>query len=104
MEANIRTLRGGGLNPALERYTEVGRLLTDEPGATAEDGVLFVRRLCSDVGIRGLEVLGLEEDAMPDMARKAARASSMRGNPVKLEHDELMNILRRAVAQESGRF
>lgn len=41
---------------------------------------------------------------MPDMARKAARASSMRGNPVTLDHDELMNILRRAVAQESGRF
>lgn len=103
MEANIRTLRGG-VNPALERYTEVGRLLTGEQGATAEDGVRFVRRLCRDVGIRGLEVLGLEEEAMPDMARKAAQASSMRGNPVILDHEELMAILRQAVAQGSGRI
>ena len=104
MEANIRTLRGGSLNPALERYTEVARLLTGEQGATAEDGVRFVRRLCRDVGIRGLEVLGLEEEAMTDMARKAAQASSMRGNPVTLDHEELMAILRRAVAQGSGRI
>jgi alcohol dehydrogenase class IV len=103
MEANIQALRGGE-NPALQRYTEVGRLLTGEPGATAEDGVSFVHGLCRDVGIRGLEVLGLEERAMPDMARKAARASSMRGNPVSLNHEELMTILRQAVAQGDGRI
>jgi alcohol dehydrogenase class IV len=59
----------------------------------------FVDTLCADLDIRGLGALGLHEEAMPGLARKAAGASSMRGNPVVLEQDELVAILRRAMGQ-----
>jgi alcohol dehydrogenase class IV len=98
MEANIRALhRADPDHQALKRYVEVARLLTGEQGASARDGVRFVDTLCADLGIGGLGALGLTEEVMPDLARKAAGASSMRGNPVVLEQDELVAILRRAM-------
>jgi len=99
MEANLLALRGSATDhPALSRYAEVGRLLTGEGEATADDGVRFVRRLCQDLNIKGLRALGLTEEAIPNVADKAARASSMKGNPVGLDHAELVAILRRAMA------
>ena len=96
MEANVRVLRRVAPDhPALVRYGEVGRLLTGRP--EAEAGLEFVRALCFDLGVRGLAELGLTEDLMDEVSEKAARASSMHGNPVVLDHDELVGILRRAM-------
>ena len=100
MEANIRALRGlGPGHPALARYDEAARLLTGDPAATAVDGVRFVEGLCADLGIRGLDALGLEEGAVRGVAEKAADASSMKGNPAALERAELEAILRRAMGR-----
>ena len=96
MEANIAALRA--LDPAhasLERYAETGFILTGERDALA--GARFVRALCADLGIRGLRGLGLDEARVDEAARKAAGASSMKGNPVVLRHGELAAILRRAM-------
>lgn len=96
MEANVRVLRRVAPDhPALVRYGEVGRLLTGRP--VAEAGLEFVRALCFDLGVRGLAELGLTEDLMDEVSEKASRASSMHGNPVVLDHDELVGILRRAM-------
>jgi alcohol dehydrogenase class IV len=96
MEANIAALRAADpAHPALDRYAEVGLLLMGVRDAMA--GVRFVRSLCADLGIRGLKDLGLDEEGVPDAARKAAGASSMKGNPVVLDHDRLVSILRRAM-------
>ncbi len=95
MEANIEALRAvSAARPSLERYAETGFLLTGERDAMA--GVRFVRSLCADLGVRGLGELGLEETMMDEAARKAAGASSMKGNPVRLGHEELLAILRKA--------
>ena len=95
MEANIEALRAvAAARPSLERYAETGFLLTGERDAMA--GVRFVRSLCADLGVRGLGELGLEETMMDEAARKAAGASSMKGNPVRLGHEELLAILRKA--------
>lgn len=103
MLANIAALRAGGpAHPALERYAEVARLLTGDPAATADDGVRFVADLCAELGIRDLEALGLDAAAVPDVADKASRASSMKGNPVGLDQDELVAILLRAMGGRWG--
>jgi alcohol dehydrogenase class IV len=60
--------------------------------------VRFVRELCADLGVPGLADLGLREEQIPAAAEKAAQASSMKGNPVPLEQNELQDILRRAMA------
>lgn len=98
MEANIRTLRHvAPEHPALARYDEVGWLLTGREDARAEDGLEFARSLCQDLAIRGLGELGLTEGVMEEVVEKASRASSMRGNPIVLDRDELLGILRRAM-------
>ena len=92
MEANIKVLRAtDSSHPALDRYAEVGQLLTGVRAAQA--GVDFVRSLCAALGIRGLKVLGLDEGRVDEAARKAAKASSMKGNPVVLDHERLVSIL-----------
>lgn len=96
MEANIEVLRAADpVHPLLDRYAEVGALLTGEGDAAA--AARFVRSLCADLGVRGLRALGLDEKRVDEAARKAAPASSMKGNPVVLEHDRLVAILMNAL-------
>jgi alcohol dehydrogenase class IV len=103
MEANIRVLRHvAPEHPALARYDEVGRLLTGTEGARAEAGLEFVRALCSELGIRGLGTLGLTGEIVEEVVEKASRASSMHGNPIVLDKNELLGILRRAM--DGGSF
>jgi alcohol dehydrogenase class IV len=96
MEANIAALRlAYPTHPSLDRYAETGLLLAGEGEALA--GVRFVRGLCRDLGVRNLRALGLEEGMIDEAARKAANASSMKGNPVVLGQNLLEDILARAL-------
>jgi alcohol dehydrogenase class IV len=96
MEANINALRAADTShPALDRYAEVGQILAGEREAMA--GVRFTRALCADLGVRGLGELRLDTSRVDEAARKAALASSMKGNPVVLDHDQLVAILLRAL-------
>jgi alcohol dehydrogenase class IV len=98
MDANIRALReraGGG--DALQRYDEVARLLTGSAGATADDGVGWVRKLTDDLQIPRLGNYGIREEHVAGLAAKAANASSMKANPITLTEDELVGTLRLAL-------
>lgn len=96
MEANIAVLRAAyPTHPSLDRFAETGQLLAGERDALA--GVRFVHALCRDLGVRNLRDLGLGEGMVDDAARKAAGASSMKGNPVELDHGRLSAILLRAL-------
>jgi alcohol dehydrogenase class IV len=98
MGANIRALReraGGG--DALRRYDEVARLLTGDPGATADDGVKWVRKLVGDLQIEPLGVYGIRDEHVANLVAKAAQASSMKANPIALTPEELAATLRLAL-------
>jgi alcohol dehydrogenase class IV len=98
MGANIRALReraGGG--DALRRYDEVARLLTGDPGATADDGVKWVRKLVGDLQIEPLGVYGIRDERVANLVAKAAQASSMKANPIALTPEELAATLRLAL-------
>jgi len=98
VEANLRALRarepGSG---ALPRYREVARLLTDNPEAEAEDAVGWLDRLITDLDIPRLRDHGLTPEQIPELVRKAARASSMKPNPVELTSEELAAIVEAAL-------
>jgi alcohol dehydrogenase class IV len=83
-------------NPALERYREVAQLVTGNSEATALDGVKWVTELCRKLEILPLRAYGVTEAAFEVLVEKAARASSMRGNPIALQPGELREILERA--------
>jgi alcohol dehydrogenase class IV len=97
MEANLRAAGGQGETRTVERYTEVARTLTGDPGAVARDGVTWVSRLCDELRISPLRAPG---PTVADRARiipLVRRASSMRGNPVTLSDEELVGILEAAI-------
>jgi alcohol dehydrogenase class IV len=98
MAANICTLRQRAPDgDALRRYGEVARLLAGDPGATADDGVRWVRKLVSDLQIKPLGAFGIREEDVADLVTKAANASSMKANPIALTTDELAETLRAAI-------
>lgn len=85
---NIAALRGRDPdNPALSKYTRAAEVLCDAPVAEAiEEWVLEMVRV---LDVPGLGELGLTRDRIDEACEKAARASSMKGNPIELTDDEL---------------
>jgi alcohol dehydrogenase class IV len=94
IEANVRELRRDPSGqPVLDRYTEAARSLTGSPAASIEDGLAWLRETITMLGIPGLATSGIGPADADDVAVKAARSSSMQGNPVTLSHDDLRAIL-----------
>ena len=97
MEANISALHSRASDaPALERYDEVARIVTGGPGALAEQGIIWVQELCLQLHIPTLAAYGLEKADFPAVVTKSQNASSMKGNPIKLTKQELLEILDKA--------
>ena len=97
VEANVRALRGREPDsPGLRRYTEVARLLTGRDDATVEDAVDWLRETVAALDVPPLAAVGLQPAQHTEVAEKAARSSSMQGNPVRLSEDELVAVLQAA--------
>jgi alcohol dehydrogenase class IV len=98
MEVNIEALRSRDPgSAALRRYDEIARLLTRRPHAIGDDGVLWMAALCERLEIPPLSRYGVTEADAPELARKAAQTSSMKGNPIALTDEELRSIILRAL-------
>jgi alcohol dehydrogenase class IV len=98
IEANVRVLRSGQPGgPALDRYAEAARLLTGRPAASIGDGLAWIRETAGLLAVPGLAAFGLGPEHADDVAAKAARSSSMQGNPVALAHDDLRAIVLQAL-------
>ena len=98
VRANLRALRArepGSM--AVERYAAVARILTGSPSAAPEDGADWLRDLVGELEIPRLSAFGVSEESITDIVPKAMRASSMQGNPVKLDARELQDLLRAAL-------
>ena len=97
MQANLKALRGRQpQSPAEVRFTEVARLLTGIPDATADDGVKWVKQLVAVLRIPGLKTYCVAEGDLDEVVLKSQKASSMKGNPIELTPNELREILLRA--------
>jgi len=94
MRANIAALRER--NPpgeGLARYGEVARILTRNADATPEDGAEWIGRLTKQLAIPPLSAYGIKASDAPELAAKAARANSMKANPIALSPAELTAVL-----------
>ncbi len=80
-------------NPALARYDRVAQILTGRHDAKAADGVEWLARIVEDLQVPGLSALGLKRSQIDEAAEAAMRASSMKGNPIVLNHDEVVEII-----------
>lgn len=98
MRANLAALRARAPeHEALRRYDDVGRLLTGRNHATAEDAILWVSDLVASLPIAPLSSYGLSAADVPAIVAAAAKASSMKANPIPLTTAELTGILQRAL-------
>lgn len=97
-ETNLHTLRHREPNhPSIKRYQEVATLLTGKSNATAEEGIEWLRQLVSDLEIPGLWHYRVASADFPSLVEKSQHASSMQGNPIPLEAEEIEAILQRAL-------
>ena len=98
IEANVKALRSGPPGqPALDRYTEAARLLTGQPAATIEDGLAWIRETVTQLAVPGLAAFGVRPEQADETAAKAAKSSSMQGNPIALSDSDLRAIVLRAL-------
>lgn len=98
MATNFRALRErASSSEILQRYDEVARLLTGITQATADEGVNWIAALVRDLQIPRLSSYGLKPEHVADVVAKAAKASSMKANPIVLTAGELAGTLRAAL-------
>lgn len=93
--ANAEALEEG--SPYAARMREVAAILVDRPGASVEEAHAWIVALTEELGVPGLSHFGMREADIEVAVTKAATASSMQGNPVKLSHEVLADILRAAL-------
>ena len=93
MEVNLRALetRAPG-HPALGRFAEIAALVTGQPGASAAQGLAWLRELVAALHIPGLGRHGLTAAQIPLLVERAKVASSMKANPIPLSDEELSEI------------
>jgi alcohol dehydrogenase class IV len=100
MEANVRALQSRAPGSvALDRYDQIAQLLSGEAAAQAADGVAWVQELGAALKVPSLAEFGLKEQDFPAAVAKAQKSSSMKGNPIKLTDDELLQMLKQACVQ-----
>jgi len=98
MDMNLRALRQRAPpSDALLRFEELARILTGRHGASADEGIEWVRQLCAALHVSPLSTYTITQNDLPVLCEKAAVASSMKGNPIALTTDELHEILQRAL-------
>jgi alcohol dehydrogenase class IV len=98
MDTNLKALSARTPDsPALARYKELAILLTGKSFAVAHDGIAWVRDLCADLSAPRLSSFGITAADLPAIAAQAKKSSGMRGNPVELNLQEIIDILRDAL-------
>lgn len=90
------TQRRGDVDATALRFRTVAGLLTENVSATVEDGLDWIDQLTHELEIRPLRQLGVAPNQFGAIAERAARASSMQGNPVALQVEDITAILERA--------
>ncbi len=99
VEANIHAMEERSAeNPALGKYREVACIVTKSQNAKIEDALDWIKELCMQMRVPGLEDFGITETDIPIIVKKGKQASSMKGNPVTLNDEELADILAGSLA------
>ena len=98
MEMNISALQmREPESPSLARYREVAQIVTGETEAEPSDLVNWVQNVCSRFKLSPLADYKITEADFPLLVEKAQASSSMKGNPIQLIEEELVNMLRQAL-------
>ena len=98
VKTNVAALKIRAPNsPALDRYQESARLILGKKRATVMDLIPWLEELTRDLQIPGLRAFGIQTDHIDEVVRQSRQASSMKGNPIVLDDDELSGILSKSL-------
>ncbi|MFS1874074.1 iron-containing alcohol dehydrogenase [Enterovibrio norvegicus] len=100
MAENILAAREAGRITLLNRYRQLAVILTGRQNAEPSDGIVWVQRTLKRLSLPSLCHYGLCEAVFDDVAVQALRSSSIKGNAMPLNHERLVNIMRRMCKQE----
>jgi len=94
MEANHLALKARDPeSPSLARFDDLAKILIGFASATAQDGVSWIKDLCSFLRVPPLSRFGVKQEHIPDIVEKSENSSSMKSNPITLNREELEGIL-----------
>ncbi|MCY4465482.1 MAG: iron-containing alcohol dehydrogenase [Chloroflexi bacterium] len=94
MQANMTALaERAGDSPALPKYRRAARLLLGSSDATAHDALAWINETSGLFDIPRLGELGLHKTDFAEIVAKSQASSSMKGNPIALDAQELEAIL-----------
>ncbi len=80
-------------SPAIQRYEGIAKIVTNKASAEILDGPRWVEELCTKMDIPGLSSYGFSKKDIPELSQKAIKASSMKGNPLVLDSEDIKEIL-----------
>ena len=98
IKANIRALQQRQPHhPTLERFDDIARLILDDPSANASAALDWIDETSRLFGIPKLGSYGVQAADFDAIVEKSSQSSSMKGNPLQLNADELKAILAAAL-------
>jgi len=97
MEINYKVLVSTNQQQYLQKYKEVAQIFTGIEDADVGTGIKCIQGLVKRLQIPSLSKLGITSANYPELVEKAKKASSMKGNPVKLTDNQLISILERSM-------
>src|SRR5687768_4982289 len=95
LKVNLRAVRERGSAAALNRFERLGTLLIGKNDA--DEAVRWVEELCGELQVPTLRTYGIRPENFDALCERAAKASSMKANPIPLTDAELREILHLAV-------
>lgn len=76
---------------------EIARALAGREGSKANDGVAWVKELCKSLRIPSLGSHGISSTHLSELIEDIERASSTKGDPIRMTRDEIERILTQAL-------
>lgn len=97
MKANVEKIaQMDNMDALLDRYHEIATILTGDPEASIQDGVVWISELAEKLNIPGLYEMGIKKEDFPQIIEKSKASSSMKKNPFTLDEATLETILEEA--------
>jgi alcohol dehydrogenase class IV len=94
-EVNVRRLRGADNHPALRKYAILGKIFLEKNDKDEDfliDGFIdYLQRLIDELHLPGLEEAGVNGQDLAEIAS----LTECKNNPIKLDHDEILEILQK---------
>ncbi len=84
-------------DPTLNRFNELGPLLTGDSRAAADEAISWTARIVESFAVQRLSAFGIQQQDFPEIVKKSQKASSMKGNPYSLGEGALTRILAEAL-------